>query len=237
MRLLIESLLSTALIGSLLLACGEDPVVSDESRDLMLATCAPFGPGIDGYEYPCQGLGNGWLKLRVYPVGEQPTECVNWGEQGRPDNPTVADCVPIDLTAPPLDVPGPAACCTPAVESEQIVEQCASDCGFAACKLAVARMRAAALALPNSGARGVVRGDLLALSSSLATPMRLAGCASLVAEANGEVVTVPLGRGPSSKAKFGHVQDATLFLRCALDPLEPFAASEQSCVTPPNIPD
>src|SRR5690606_33752831 len=133
------------------------------------------------------GVGNGWLTLSVHPVGQQAPECVNWGEQGKPNKPTIADCVALDLQAFPDAIPGPGACCSKAVAPERIIEQCASDCGYAACKLAIARMRAAASSLPKNGAKGVVRGDLYALANKLEAPTQLDACASGVASANGEM--------------------------------------------------
>jgi hypothetical protein len=199
-------------------------------------TCAPLEAKDLGYAYECQGTGNGWLTLTVYPVGKQPPECVNWGENGKPGNPTTADCVPLDFVALPNDIPSPSACCTETVDSKLVVEQCIDDCAYAACKLAIAKMREAALSLPEKGPKGVVRDDLFYLADLLDSPTHLETCANHVIKAQGELATIALGAGSSDQAEFGHVQDATLNLRCALDPLEPFAISDEPCEVPPNSP-
>jgi hypothetical protein len=73
--------------------------------------CVPNLPDNEiGQQYVCQGTGNGWLVLDVFGDGVQPPECVNWGGD-KPDEPTTADFVPLDLTMLPNDVPSrePAA--------------------------------------------------------------------------------------------------------------------------------
>jgi hypothetical protein len=48
---------------------------------------------------------------------------------------------------------------------------------------------------------------------------------------------VPLGAGDSPDKLIGHVNNATLTLQCALDPIEPFVLNEgEVCDAPPNIP-
>lgn len=199
-------------------------------------SCTPFPPDLVGNEYTCQGIGNGWLVLTVHPVGGQPPECVNWGANGKPEEPTTADCIPMQFGAFPDAVPKPGACCAGAVTAHEIIEQCAADCGYAACKLAVAKLRNAALALPNKGAKGVVRADLFYLANLLESPVKLASCAEQVSAAAGESTAIPLGPGSSGAKKFGHVRAATLHLQCSLDAIEPFAASDKICEAPPNLP-
>jgi hypothetical protein len=198
--------------------------------------CSPLEPDQTGRVHQCQGIGNGWLDLTVYPVGKQPPECVNWGDKGEPENPTTADCVPLDLGALPNGVPSPSACCLEGTDSPLVTDQCIKDCGFAACKLAIAKMREAAHSLPEKGPKGVVRDDLFHLAKLLDTPLATTNCAQKVTKANGQVAIIQLGAGSSGAAIIGHVQAANLHLQCSLDELEPFLASNDPCQTPPNIP-
>jgi hypothetical protein len=151
-----------------------------ETGDEPNAVCAPFDPGVYGESYECQGRGNGWLDLVVYPLGEQDPKCLSWGDQEPPDHPTTEDCVPVDITSLPNGVPSPGACCGYEASPEDITEQCNVDCGYAACDLAIAKLRDAALSLSTEGAEGVVRLDLGRTyvrgervgSRSVATPAR-----------------------------------------------------------------
>jgi hypothetical protein len=170
-------------------ATGDDETGDDETGEVVSDECIPFSADDEaaiGYEYGCQGTGNGWLVLDVYGSGTQPPECVNWGGN-KPESPTTADCVPIDLTMLPNDVPAPGACCKDTAESIQVVKQCGDDCAYAACNLAVAKLREAALALPHPDSKGLkkkaeerVRGDLFGFANKLELPDALALCAELV---------------------------------------------------------
>lgn len=192
----------------------------------------------------CLGTGNGWMVLDVFGSGVQPPQCVNWGGEA-PNSPTTDDCVPLDITMLPADIPSPGACCTQAAKENEVITQCMNDCGFAACKLAVAKLREAANALPDPDAGYIeeqaqlrVRGDLFGFANMLETPQFMAYCANKVSMANGEVVEIDLGAGMSADNLLGHVNAASVFLQCQLDADEPFMMSEgsQTCDATPNIP-
>src|SRR5689334_9619208 len=55
--------------------------------------CVPHIPDDEiGYTYACKGTGNGWLMVDVDGDPKDPEpECVNWGPDGKPKNPTTAD--------------------------------------------------------------------------------------------------------------------------------------------------
>lgn len=198
--------------------------------------CAPFDNGETGMSYACQGTGNGWLEVSIYPLGAQPPECLEWDEAGKPNAPTSADCVAIDVAALPNGIPGPGACCNEEAMPEDVTEQCEKDCGYAACKVAVSKLRDAASTFAESGAEGVVRDDLTYLAGLLEMPSVLDACATRVTDGAGEFVSVAIGSGISSPAEFGHVQDATLYLQCELDELEPYILEGGACEAPPNTP-
>jgi hypothetical protein len=200
------------------------------------AFCAPFEPGVNGESYECQGNGNGWLELDVYPIGAQDPECLSWGDEERPEHPTTEDCVAIEITSLPNDVPSPGACCGYEASPEHITQQCNDDCGYAACNLAIAKLRDAALALPTEGAKGIVRLDLFYFANLLESPDVLDACAQQVSDANGELTPVALGAGASPELDFGHVNSAVLYLQCALDGEAPYALVGDACEAPPNIP-
>jgi hypothetical protein len=117
-----------------------------------------------------------------------------------------------------------------------VFEQCVAVCAYAACKLAIAKMREAALSLPEKGPKGVVRDDLFYFADLLDSPTHMETCANHVVDAQGKLATIALGAGSSDQAEFGHVQDATLNLQCSLDALEPFAISDDPCEVAPNTP-
>ncbi len=230
---------------------GADDEAGDTGTDgtdtgiLGIEGCVPsIEPSAIGYEYSCQGNGNGWLVLDVVPTGTQPPECVNWGPDGRPANPSTADCVPVDLTMLPNDVPSPGACCTEMAKAETVENQCEEDCGYAACNLAITKIREAAYALPHPDSTGLkktaeerVRSDLFGMASMLDLPGNLDQCAGTVTQAKGEPVAVLLGAGISGEGTLGHIDDATLTLQCSLDALEPFVLQEGvACESTPNIP-
>jgi hypothetical protein len=223
---------------------------TDETGGPGGASCVPLDPGDESvtYQYACQGTGNGWVVLDIVDTveGALPPACVNWGPEGKPDDhePTSADCFPLDLAMLPLDVPSPGACCTDTALPESVADQCAEDCGYAACKLAIAKLREAAYALPEDGvdlvtkkAQERARGDLFGLADMLELPENLETCAGIVKDGNGEPVPVPLGAGMSPDGLLGHINDATLFLQCTLDAEEPFVLQEgYECAYTPNIP-
>ena len=199
--------------------------------------CVPFeNPSEQGYGFECQGIGNGWLEVAINPVGDRPPECVNWGDEGKPEDPTTDDCMPLDLDDLPNEVPTPGACCLEEAEVSQIETQCLRDCAFAACKLAVEKLREAAMTLSGGGAEAVARGDLLAFAGLLELPSNLENCAAEVQMGQGEVVPLVLGPGPSMPSQWGHVDNAVLHLQCDLDDEEPYIATGLGCDAPPNIP-
>jgi hypothetical protein len=209
---------------------------SDETGDDVTRECAPLKDNQVGYTYECHGSGNGWLQLSVYPIGPRDPECLSWGDQQRPKHPTVDDCVAVDLGSLPNDVPSPGACCTEQALPKSIVKQCSDDCGHAACKLAIEKLREAALSLSTKGAAGVVRLDLFYLANRLEMPATFDKCATQVAKAGGELTPVEIGPGSSDKLELGHIESATLNLQCALDELEPYAFVGKICDAPPNVP-
>jgi hypothetical protein len=198
--------------------------------------CAPLNDDQVGHTYECHGSGNGWLQLSVYPIGARDPECLSWGDQERPEHPTVDDCAAVDLDSLPNNVPSPGACCSDEAEPADIVEQCNDDCGHAACKLAIEKLREAALSLSTKGAEGVVRLDLFYLANLLEMPSMLLECATQVTKSAGELTAVQLGPGSSDKLEIGHIESATINLQCALDDLEPYAFIGNVCDAPPNIP-
>ncbi|MCA9701053.1 MAG: hypothetical protein KC431_26235, partial [Myxococcales bacterium] len=125
-----------ALTPALLLGCTEDPCV--EQPDLIYCSadgdddaetggeplgsqCTPFSkPDTIGTSYLCHGNGNGWLNLDIYGGGERPPECVNWGEGGKPSEPSTDDCVPVAFEMLPGGVPNPGACCVTEAGPEDI---------------------------------------------------------------------------------------------------------------------
>ncbi|NJK32409.1 MAG: hypothetical protein HC927_08360 [Deltaproteobacteria bacterium] len=225
---------------------GGDPDGGDTGPGPFGWPCAPFDPdlGIIGNEYACQGTGNGWLVLDVYGDGKQPPACVNWGPKGKPkDDATIADCVPLDLTMLPNSVPSPGACCIAETTAEKIISQCTDDCGYAACKLAVAKMREAADSLPDPDAKPFekiaqerVSDDLDYLADKLEQMDMLELCAKEVANAQGEVTEFILGAGDSPAKTIGHVENAILSLQCTLDEADPFVLEGGACDSTPNIP-
>jgi hypothetical protein len=209
---------------------------SGETGITELDECAPLEVDQVGHTYECHGSGNGWLQLSVYPVGSRDPECLSWGDQQRPEHPTVDDCVAVDLGSLPNNVPGPGACCTEQALPEFIVEQCNDDCGHAACKLAIEKLREAALSLSTKGAEGVVRLDLFYLANLLEMPDTFGKCVTKVTMAGGELTPVELGPGSSEKLEIGHIESATINLQCALDDLEPYTFIGNICDSPPNVP-
>lgn len=170
-------------------------------------------------------------------------ECVNWGPDGKPNAPTTADCVPLDLTMLPNDVPAPEACCIQDAMPPSIETQCEEDCGYAACTLAIAKLRDAALALPHPDSTGLkktaeerARGDLFGFANMLEMPVFFAACAKEVDDANGELTEIPLGAGMSTDDLIGHINNATLTLQFALDESEPYVPNGGACDSTPNIP-
>lgn len=211
--------------------------------------CVPFEPGDEsiGYQYACQGIGNGWLVIEIDGdnAGALPPECVNWGPEGKPEEvATTDDCMPLDLTMLSSGVPAPGACCTDIAWPQAVVSQCTEDCGYAACKLAVVKLREAAEALPHPNSEGLkktaeqrVRSDLFAYADILELPEKLEDCAGQVSAGQGDVVPVQLGPGLSQDGYIGHVNEATLSLQCSLDAIEPFVLQEgYECDSTPNIP-
>jgi hypothetical protein len=209
---------------------------SGETGGIETPECSPLEDDQVGHTYECHGSGNGWLQLSIHPIGAQDPECLSWGNQPKPKHPTVGDCVEIDLGSLPNNVPAPGACCTEQALPDSIIDQCNDDCGHAACKLAIEKLRAAALALSTKGAKGVVRLDLFYLANLLEMPDMLLACATKVTDAGGQLTPVNLGPGSSNKHDFGHIKSATLNLQCALDEMNPYTYVGNICDTPPNVP-
>jgi hypothetical protein len=216
---------------------GEDETGGGETGDGQGSEiCAPLKPGAYGESYECHGSGNGWLDLDIYPIGAQDPECLNWGDKGPPKHPTSKDCVPIDIRALPNGVPAPGACCSDEAYPEDITHQCSEDCAHAACKLAIAKLRDAALSLSTKGAEGVVRLDLFYLANLLESPDKFKLCVDQITKANGTLTAIELGAGASPNIEFGHVKSATLHLQCELDSQAPYALVGDACDTTPNMP-
>ncbi len=199
-------------------------------------SCVPLKPGAVGESYECHGNGNGWLDLDIHPVGAQDPRCLNWGDKGPPKHPTSKDCVPVDITALPNGISAPGACCSDEADPEDITQQCTEDCARAACKLAITKLRDAALSLSTKGPEGIVRLDLFYFANLLESPAMFNICTDEVAQANGELASVELGAGASSALDFGHVKSATLNLQCALNGQAPYVLVGDVCDTTPNMP-
>jgi hypothetical protein len=198
--------------------------------------CTPLMDDQVGHTYECNGSGNGWLQLSIYPIGAQDPECLSWGDQPKPKHPTGDDCVAIDLGSLPNNVPGPGACCTEQALPDSIIDQCNDDCGHAACKLAIEKLRDAALSLSTKGAKGTVRLDLFYLANLLEMPDPFGKCVEQVTSAGGKLTSVELGPGSSNKHDPGHIESAMLNLQCALDEIEPYTYVGNICEAPPNVP-
>lgn len=216
---------------------------STETGEPAVDGCAP-GDVPSGFAHACLGTGNGWLNLNIQGKGNEPPQCVNWGPEGKPENPTIADCVPVDLTMLPSDVPSPEACCTVDALAPVVIEQCNDDCGYAACKLAIAKLREAADALPEPNVDPITEGaqerasdDLYGFANTLEMPDFLAACADMVSDGAGTPVVIDLGEGGSPVLP-GHINHALLTLQCNLDGIEPYLLEtpEAVCDSTPNIP-
>ncbi|MCA9701970.1 MAG: hypothetical protein KC431_30895, partial [Myxococcales bacterium] len=140
-------------------------------------------------------------------------------------------------------VPNPGACCVAEAGPEDIEGACMDDCGYAACQLAIDKLRTAAEALPNPNsppvqqqAEMVVRADLFAYANLLEAPEVFTACQEAVSKANGELAKVNLGEGMSSPSALGHVKSATLSLQCNLDSVTPYSDDATTCETTPNQP-
>lgn len=228
------------------LTCGAGTTDGETGDGPENTQCVPLSadnPNLATYTYPCQGQGNGWLSLVVFGEGPLPPECVNWGPEGKPNgSATTDDCVPLDLTMLPNDIASPGACCIEDALEESVTRQCVDDCAYAACKLAVTKLRDAANALPDPDAMGLeknaqerVKNDLFGFAATLETPAGLEGCANAVKNAEGEPAQVNLGAGMSDALLLGHVESAILTLQCALDE-QPYTFEGESCEAPSNIP-
>lgn len=234
--------------------CGDDgPVLeggADEVGETGVLTppeCAPFEGATSGDAYACEGEGNGWLSLDIVGAGNQNpvVGCLAYVDPNNvPANPTPDDCAPVPLDQIPLGVPAPGACCSEEADDAMIVDMCQLDCGYAACKTAIAAIRETADNLvPSNGVPpGVVdrtKSDLYAYADLLEAPLSLQYCAEKSYGSGGDVVSVNLGSGVSTPGLLGHVNDATVFVGCSLDPEAPFTedSSGESCEGAPNIPD
>jgi hypothetical protein len=192
-----------------------------------------------GQSYRCQGVGNGWAEVdldiaTVIACVNQP-ESLSTTEQLAV---TVTDCKnqPLDLqNLPDWDgIIEPAACCGDLAEPDDIVNACVTDCGWAACKLAIGSLRQAASSIEY----GVLGGDLAEFASYLEMPGSLEECAGTVSAADGEFAAVDLGEASSNPAEIGHVNNLTLRIQCDLDDQQPTVLDEESgvCTQATNIP-
>jgi hypothetical protein len=194
------------------------------------------------HAYTCHGEGTGWLDVDLHGKGTILT-CLRYADPNPPEEPTAADCAAVPLSEIPLGVPRPVACCDDGVQPESIADICAHDCGFAACKVAVAKIRehAEKLTAPNKfveKAYKIAKSDLYHLANKLESPGALRKCANMVTDAGGKVIAFDLGRGSSSKLEFGHIKSSTLYIGCMLDEHEPFTLDEavEHCEAATNIP-
>jgi hypothetical protein len=134
------------------------------------------------------------------------------------------------------------ACCTDEALVTDITDTCQHDCGYAACKTAIASIRAAAVAIeaPDGlpeGPFNTSKSDLFAYANFLETQEILDICANRVRNNPGKIVSVGLNSGASSPGALGHINDATIFLSCALDPDEPYLINPTAltCTEATNI--
>ncbi|WP_172305883.1 hypothetical protein [Pseudenhygromyxa sp. WMMC2535] len=225
---------------------GEDDEVGDETGGGGFEGCAPHEAFEFGTEFTCQGEGTGWLITDIYGLGKNNPliSCLQYEDNDNaPQYPTLDDCIPVSFDQLDLGIPTPTACCTDETEEDNIIDTCELDCGFSACKAAIAKIRESAENLEPSDplyeeAYDTARADLYAYADMLEAPMNLEYCAELVAATPGEIVAIGLSGGVSNPAKFGHINDATLHLSCTLDPDEPYVSSPSAgyCEEPTNIP-
>ena len=212
-----------------------------ETGEDVVQGCVPNLDGEPGYAYECQGSGNGWMVLNVFGKGNV-LSCANYGDGSVPSNPDETDCIPFDLSSDlPGGVPNPGACCTEDALSVDVAAQCQDDCGWAACKIAVEKIREAANSLSNKpfpeGPIGEAnaREDLFYLANLLEMPTLMEKCANLVTEGAGELVEVNLGAGITNDDLAGHIINSNLYLQCSIDAMEPFVPTTDSCDATPNI--
>jgi hypothetical protein len=248
-------------IGAISAGCQDrDRRGSGKQEEIHYDKCAPFekAGAQEGQEtggdaepdapterrtYICEGQGLGWLDITIFGAGDR-TTCLRYRAEEPPKEPTAADCAPISLGAVPLGIPRPAACCDGGADAEGIVSTCALDCGFAACKLAVAKIRTSAAGLEvEEGLEEPMeraREDLYALANKLEDPSTLRRCATEVAAAKGGVIDFDLGRGRGkNRGLLGHIRKSTLYIGCKFDEHEPYTLDEKAdwCDEPINIPE
>jgi hypothetical protein len=229
---------------------GDDEGVGGEIDGPIPEGCAPDDEFTHGFVLLCQGAGTGWLVTDVHGAGNANpiTTCLAYEDPlNVPENPTFEDCASISLDKIPFDIPAPAACCNDEASEGDILATCELDCGYAACKTAVAAIRASADDLsPPPNAPEIVakafdtsRTDLHAYADMLDAPDSLEYCGEKVAAGAGEVVSLGLSGGVSRPAAFGHIKDATLYLGCSLDLDEAYVPvpSADECRDPFNIPE
>ncbi|PRP94800.1 hypothetical protein [Enhygromyxa salina] len=217
-----------------------------ETGKELYAGCRPVDEVEQTTSFTCQGEGAGWLVTDVYGAGKHNpiTSCLAYADGTIPEDATAEDCAAIPLELIPFGIPRPSACCGEGTQDDSINNICELDCGYAACKTAIAAIRATADALaPTDGVpQGVIdtsKADLNAYADLLDAPASLQYCAKKVSIHAGEVTSIALGSGVSSPAAFGHINEATIFLGCSLDPDEPFVIDPDGgeCTEPTNIPE
>jgi hypothetical protein len=251
---IIRHLALVAISAFSIAACGDDGPRLDGGDDGEgesetfgeISECAPFEDDLkSGASLICQGAGTGWLVTDVYGAGNANpiTTCLAYDEtQNVPENPTSDDCASIPLNLIPYEIPAPTVCCTDEALPHEIEDACMEDCAYAACKTAIAAIRAAADALtpPNGVPQGVIdtsKADLYAYADVLEAPSNLKECANRVRLSPGQVASVALNSGVSSPLALGHIRNATLFLGCGLDVNAPYIPDPDApeCTEATNI--
>jgi hypothetical protein len=195
----------------------------------------------EGAASVCSGSGNGWIRTVVYITGPQPGKnaitrykCMNPPIGVEPEDVTESHCIDQAIGLDELDVltggevANPQVCCGETTEPEAVADACLTDCAYAACKLAVFKLRAAS----GEPSIGPASEDLLGFAEFLGTPQNQDRCAGKVVSAAPGVMTWSLGEGPSDD-QLGHVENLTLNLQCDVT-----TASEQldSCDASANTP-
>jgi hypothetical protein len=163
--------------------------------------------------------------------GDNPHNCVDVGFED------LASVSSID------NVEQPEVCCGEITDPEDIAIACELECGYAACKLANAKIREAA-AIVGTGTEATERlnGDLIAVAEIWEAASKLQQCAATVTAAAGNWVEIDFGGGPSA-ALPGHLKYVEMHIRCAPDTEDPYVevSPQDTCeasvnTEPPAVP-
>lgn len=199
-------------------------------------------PDPEGDVFACSGSGNGWIRTIIYITGPNAGQnaitrykCVNPPPGVKPEDITEQHCMekPLDLRALDISTGGSVSdtdvCCGATTEPSAVADACVVDCAYAACKLAVVKLRQAAEETANEP----TKSDVLGFAELLSTPLMQDVCAGKTVKAAPNVMTWSLGEGVSSD-QFGHVENLTLNLQCDVE-----VATEQSnvCRASANTPE